>query len=402
MWGVFVVTDRMCDAVSVSGSGSGSAVPVIGLVMIVKNEEAVIERALRSAFPSFVTTYVIVDTGSTDRTKEIIRSVLADVSGGLLVDRPWVDFGTNRSEALALCDGRMDWAIMMDADDSLAGVAPPASFWTETEADAYNMCLHHSVLRHQRTQVFRTNRGWRYKGVVHEFPDSAGRLIKDIPPNMYIETRCEGVRSRDPEKFTKDAAALEKELATECATHCVTHRTLFYLAQSYRDAGKMGEAERVYRQYLTVPDGSNQQRYMVLVNLITIVSDVKETAAWAWEAIDLCPHRLEAPFAFVQKQRFAGRPVTHQTLALATVVRNRTLNRADLFSNAPIYEWGMDDELAVVASAMGRCQEAYDASMRCALNAPSTVGREIALKNARIERNKMNILSDFSRLCHIG
>jgi glycosyltransferase involved in cell wall biosynthesis len=44
--------------------------PTVGLVMIVKNEEAVLERALRSALP-FISTYVIVDTGSTDSTKDI-------------------------------------------------------------------------------------------------------------------------------------------------------------------------------------------------------------------------------------------------------------------------------------------------------------------------------------------
>ena len=43
----------------------------LGLCMIVKNEEHVIERALRSVLPH-VDTWVIIDTGSTDRTKELI------------------------------------------------------------------------------------------------------------------------------------------------------------------------------------------------------------------------------------------------------------------------------------------------------------------------------------------
>ena len=362
-----------------------SDTPVVGLVMIVKNEEAVIERALRSALP-FISTYVIVDTGSTDRTKEIIASVFAEANlQGLLVDRPWVDFGVNRSEALSLCDGRMTCAYMMDADDSLAGEPPPASIWTDVAIDGYALCLHHDTIRHHRIQVFRMNRGWAYKGAIHEAPYCKERIYTATGylPMVHMITRCEGARSKDPQKFVKDAAVLEAELIRDPPSTSMDHRTLFYLAQSYRDAGNNAEAERVFRLYLTVPGGWDQQRYMVLVNLIRLVSDVKETAAWAWVAVELCPNRLEAPHAFVQQQRFAQRAVTNQTFALATVVRNRTITPTDLFVIFDVYDWSMDDEMAVVARALGRHQDAQIGFLRCVLNAPTESMRAVALGNAR-------------------
>jgi glycosyltransferase involved in cell wall biosynthesis len=75
---------------------------MFGVCMIVKDEENVIERALRSVLRT-VDTWCIVDTGSTDKTKEIIQKV-ADELGkvGHLYDRKWVNFGHNRSEALTL------------------------------------------------------------------------------------------------------------------------------------------------------------------------------------------------------------------------------------------------------------------------------------------------------------
>jgi glycosyltransferase involved in cell wall biosynthesis len=136
--------------------------------MIVKNESAVIERALASARP-FISTWVIVDTGSTDGTQDIVRRVYGDISGELF-ERPWVNFGANRTGALELCRGRMDWAIMLDADDSLEGVPPPASVYALPDLDALLVRLVHGGLEHERIQFFRVESDWYYEGLVHEKP----------------------------------------------------------------------------------------------------------------------------------------------------------------------------------------------------------------------------------------
>jgi glycosyltransferase involved in cell wall biosynthesis len=78
----------------------------IGLCMIVRDEEAVIGRCLTSALP-LIDTWTICDTGSTDATADLVAEVLAGVPGELH-RRPWVDFGHNRSEAIALARGRAD------------------------------------------------------------------------------------------------------------------------------------------------------------------------------------------------------------------------------------------------------------------------------------------------------
>lgn len=84
----------------------------VALCMIVKNEEQNLGDCLTSAAGLFAET-VIIDTGSTDRTKEI-----ATEFGATVVDFPWIDsFAAARNESIrhATCP----WIFWLDADDRL-------------------------------------------------------------------------------------------------------------------------------------------------------------------------------------------------------------------------------------------------------------------------------------------
>ncbi len=78
--------------------------------MIVKNEEANIGKCL-SSMAGLFDEIVVVDTGSTDRTKEI-----AGEFGARVFDFMWIDdFAAARNAALARASG--DYAFWLDADD---------------------------------------------------------------------------------------------------------------------------------------------------------------------------------------------------------------------------------------------------------------------------------------------
>lgn len=82
----------------------------ISLCMIVKNEEDVLGRVLQQMQP-IADEIIIVDTGSTDRTKEIAGQFTE-----LVYDYPWQqDFATARNYACS--KARMDYWMWLDADD---------------------------------------------------------------------------------------------------------------------------------------------------------------------------------------------------------------------------------------------------------------------------------------------
>ena len=82
----------------------------VSLTMIVKNEEENLPRCLASVEGVF-DEIIVVDTGSTDRTKEIAREF-----GAKVFDFEWIDsFAAARNEALSHATG--DYAFWLDADD---------------------------------------------------------------------------------------------------------------------------------------------------------------------------------------------------------------------------------------------------------------------------------------------
>jgi len=83
----------------------------LSVILIAKNEEASIARALRSV--AWADEIVVVDSGSADRTVDIARELGAKV----VVTGDWPGFGPQKNRALDLATG--DWVLSLDADEWL-------------------------------------------------------------------------------------------------------------------------------------------------------------------------------------------------------------------------------------------------------------------------------------------
>lgn len=84
----------------------------LSVIVITKNEAHNIEACLRSV--SFADQIVVLDSGSTDDTVQIARTLGAEVS----VNTDWQGFGVQKNRALALANS--EWVLSIDADERLS------------------------------------------------------------------------------------------------------------------------------------------------------------------------------------------------------------------------------------------------------------------------------------------
>jgi glycosyltransferase involved in cell wall biosynthesis/GR25 family glycosyltransferase involved in LPS biosynthesis len=327
----------------------------ICLSMIVRNEAHVVTDALASAAPH-IDTWVIVDTGSTDGTQEVVRSFFAERGiAGEVLERPWRDFGTNRTEAIAACAGRADYAWVLDADDIVIGDLDLSVL----DADAYRLRIGEGFV-YWRPQLLRLDKRWRFDGVVHEYlvclddPHTEVRL----PGDYHLESRRLGNRNRALDKYHRDAALLL--LAYERDPD--DPRTVFYLAQSCLDAGDLRAALQNYELRVTMGGWDEEtfyarlQRARCLERLDAPWSDVESAYLECWQSR---PSRAEPLHDLARFHRLGGR---HDLGYLYARRADETPTPVDddLFVATDVYEWRARDERAVAAYYTGRPRESFE------------------------------------------
>jgi len=265
----------------------------ICLAMIVKNESRVIRRSLASVLP-IISSWAIVDTGSTDGTQEIIREFMKELPGEL-IEREWVDFSTNRNQAIELAKGKADYILTIDADEELI-FEPIFSLPDLNQHDLWHVDIVHGILRYYRRALWRSSLPARFVGVLHEVLIIDGAFTVGSLPDSYILYRSEGSRSSDPDKYRKDAQVFEKALVNEPGNT----RYQFYCAQSYRDFGELERALHWYSVRVKSGGGWAQERFISQYQIALL----KEQLGRPWveiledylRAFELNPMRAEPLF----------------------------------------------------------------------------------------------------------
>jgi hypothetical protein len=323
--------------------------------MIVKNEAGVIRRCLDTVRP-FIHRWVIVDTGSTDGTQALIHEALRGLPGELH-ERPWKNFGHNRSEALGLARGQADFLLMIDADEQLC--AEPGSAMPELVVDE---CLvlcrrRESTVTWFRPTLIRAALPWRYEGVVHEHlacdaPHSIGKLH-----GLSVLSLSDGARSADAvKKYQEDARLLEAALAEDPDNA----RYVFYLAQSYRDAGQLELSLETYERRAAMGGWAEEVFYSRLQS-----AALRQQLARPWPEVlnaylvahQARPERAEPLREIAAHYRKSSEWVLAEQYARAASAIPRP--KDTLFVDDSVYDWRARDELAVASYYLGNFAEAF-------------------------------------------
>jgi glycosyltransferase involved in cell wall biosynthesis len=324
----------------------------ICLNMIVKNEAHVIRRCLASVRP-FIDSWVIVDTGSTDGTQSIIREEFADLPG-MLIERPWVNFAHNRTEALEAAKDRGNYAFIIDADETLsidAGFTRP-----QLDADSYDIAVHFGGIAYHRKQLVRNELAWRYVGVLHEYIHCDQAVTSEFLKGVHIDVTHNGARAHDPLTYRRDALVLEKALLDEPDNV----RYVFYLAQSYRDAGDPELALRHYRRRTTMGGWSDEvwyARYQIALMEERLGKPWPEIIASHLAAYQYLPERAEPLYQIAMHFQRAGDFHTARIFFMRAIeIVRPAANR--LFVWEAMYDYLLELEFAVCCFYTGHHTEA--------------------------------------------
>jgi protein YibB len=327
----------------------------IGLCMIVKNEANLIRRCLASALP-LVDYILVVDTGSTDGTQQIVCDFL-DEHGvpGAVIDEPWRDFAYNRSFALQRLREvpGIDYALMLDADDVLV-LAPGFdvnAFKAQMRHDHYDVLVDEGAVTHFRGHICSNRLPYAYKGVLHEYLDAPpGERGHTTAAGISIRASRGGARSQNPRKYHDDAAVLEEALATETDPGLVSRYT-FYLAQSYHDAGRLADAAKAYAKRAEM-GGWEEEAWHARLAQARCLRDLKDEGGFLGQALAAFsqrPHRAEPLYDLARYHRDRGR---HEAAALFAE-RGLALGRPEsdtLFVEDFVYQWGLQEEYSIAAN----------------------------------------------------
>ena len=346
--------------------------------MIVKNEAHVVQETLDAVAP-YISSWVIVDTGSDDGTQDLIRNHMAALGiPGQLYERPWRNFGHNRTEALTLAQGHGDYIWVMDADDTVVGTPD----FNQLDADIYYMRFAEASIVYWRAQLFRDGAPARYGGVVHEgagWDDSC--VVGRLQGEYQIQSRRLGARNQDPQKYARDRDLLLAEVERNPGDT----RSVFYLAQSYFDLDDFANARKWYARRAKM-GGWDQEVYYSLCRVAESMAqlgepwpDVQDAYLTAWEfrptrAEPL--HHIAAHYRDQQRCRLG--------YLFAEAAAEIPLPEEDnLFVLADIYAWRAIDEQAICAYWLGMHAEAF-ALCRRLLASPELPDGE----RQRIARNR--------------
>lgn len=245
------------------------APPKLSVAMIVRNEEKNLQKCLESV-RGLADEIVIVDTGSTDTTKEIAARFTDTI-----FDFRWTDdFAAARNEALKHATG--DWILILDADEIIAKeehfkIKEAMNDWevsgyqvlTKNYTNATSMTgWQPSALADPYAQsyagwfpslkvrLFQQKKGVQFEGRIHEMVDTSiarngGKLaVLPLPVHHY------GGEEKDPAKAQRYLELSQKKVA-ENPTDA---KAYFELGVLYRESGNYTGAEQMFLKSVELDD----------------------------------------------------------------------------------------------------------------------------------------------------
>jgi glycosyltransferase involved in cell wall biosynthesis len=262
--------------------------------MIAKNEERDIAACLQSV-RGLAGEMIVIDTGSTDRTRAIAAEYGAEVTP---FDFQFVDFAGARNCAIGRARG--EWILMLDADETLApgGAAGIGKLAAEGRNAGYFLERVNRSSEAEKpftdhvVRLFPNRPGVRYRGRVHETVDASilaggGKLIRTA---IRIDHRFRADAEARRRKNLWYIEILKEEIAADPADDS----RLDFLAAEYHQLEMFAEATEVAERIARVRPNDARAHLFVGFYHWRYQSDLPKARADFERALALRPGYPEA------------------------------------------------------------------------------------------------------------
>lgn len=331
----------------------GEQEPKLCLTMIIKNDEAVIEKCLDSV-KDIVDCVCICDVGSTDNTTHIIEKFMWERGiRGKIFHHEWVNYGHNRTLSVETAQ-KMLKEFKFPLESCYLLILDPNSLITIGESfkksalkeDAYLLLEKSSAPSYfsYNLRLLRSSFLWKSIGVVHEHWSYKG-------PHDCVKLATLKIEDQENESYNIEKIKKEVELlANALVGEPENERYMFHLAQSYKALKNYEEAIKWYHERIE-KQGDKEEIWFskfMIGECYEFMGKWGDATFWYLDAYQSNPERAESLHKLANYYRYQGQ----NNLAYLFAKHGSRVPFPDnpiLFNSPPLYDYQFDEELSIAS-----------------------------------------------------
>ena len=351
--------------------------------MIVKNEEETLERCLESV-KDIIDEYIIVDTGSDDKTKDIAKKYNSKI-----YDFKWTNnFGEARN--FAFSKATKEYIMWLDGDDyfTAENIEKLKSLKEHLDRSVDSVTMNYSLTRDakgntvfslRRNRLVKRKKNFKWIGRIHEYLEVSGNIINEDISVFHGKVKPHNDRNL---QIFRSMLANDEEF---------TPRDTYYFANELYYNGFYKESIEQYEKFIDSKLGWIEDVKSATSNLVECYIQVGETEKRA-KAI-LKTFELDIPRAdlccklgqyFIEKNLYKQAIFWYKT-ALGCVHDEECLG----MDNKDYYTWIPAIQLCVCYCAIADFEAAYYYNELTALYVPNS---------EKVEHNRRYLRGKFKEL----
>jgi glycosyltransferase involved in cell wall biosynthesis len=345
----------------------------IGLVMIVKDEEKRLKVSLDSIL-GVVSKLFIFDTGSTDKTVDILKTFSKKHNIPLVLKQgEFINFSVARNISIdmAEADETIDFLLLLDSNDELKNgkeLVRILNHKSSSDIDGFMICQEwlHSLNTYDRyfnTRVIRTGKGWRYHGSVHEWikPGTSDSKVGKLPDTIRLFQDRKYDAEKSMSRYTKDRELLLNDIKINPNDS----RAYFYLAQTCSCLGLLEETYYYYKERSKIKEGFWEEvfhSYLRLGDVSKVMNHPwEEQLKWYMKALETSK-RAEPLVKIADYYRINGdNMMSYYFVKIACEIE---LPECLLFVDRSVYDYKRWHTMGIVAYYCGKHKEGREACIK--------------------------------------